>query len=380
MKKKISLLTTALLLAIFSSCSDNIPTFTINGELSVKEFEGCPVYLTTIDNGDTIDSTSIQNGKFIFRATTPKPMMGRVLTAALPSGMRYYSTLVLETGKIYINLENDSLSGSPLNDLFYKTFTADPTSKELSAQMKSALDNYYAAETPEAREAAIKVYSEADSTFNSHLINVSRETFHANSGNILGAYALSQIVAHDGITYEKLDSIMNHSDPIVADYEPLRKARTQLFHLANTAEGKHYVDIDGKSFPEGEDIKLSSLIDTNQITLVDFWASWCGPCRQEISENLIRLYATYKDKGVNVIGVDVWDKTPDHKAAVEKLGITYPQIIDTTGDATDQYGIKGIPVIMLLGQDGTILRRDIRGEQIEEAIVAVLDSINQTKK
>ena len=82
--------------------------------------------------------------------------------------------------------------------------------------------------------------------------------------------------------------------------------------------------------------------------------------------------ADFHDKGLNIIGVDVWDKVENHKEAVQKLGIAYPQLIDTTGTATEQYGIVGIPAILLLDRNGIIVKRDLRGDDIEAAVVAAL--------
>ena len=102
--------------------------------------------------------------------------------------------------------------------------------------------------------------------------------------------------------------------------------------------------------------------------LADFWASWCGPCRQEIP-NLINVYNKYKGDKFNVLGITVSDRVDDSKRAIEELGINYPQIMaEQSGVGADAYGVMGIPHIMLFGPDGTILERDLRGDAIEAAV------------
>lgn len=372
MKKIISHLLLIMLVAAYSSCGHKNATFVINGVLDVSAMEGTPIYLCSIEQGDTIDSSMVQNGKFHLECNLEKPTMGRILTAAMQGRQQFFGTLVLESGTIYIDLVSDSLSGTPLNDIYYQSFTADALSNQLRSQMEQSIDLYYASDKEEDQAKALEIYNYADSTYKSVQQHISSQVYQSNSDNILGAYALTRVVEYDGITFDSLDNLMKSAPAIISGYAPLQRLYTQKLNLSNTSEGKHYVDIDGIDFATGKPAKLSDMIIEGQVTLVDFWASWCSPCRQEISENLIRLYNTYKDKGLNIIGVDVWDKPADHQAAVESLGVNYPQLLDSQQQAAEKYGLSFIPVIMLLDQQGTIVSRTIRGDEIEAAVILAL--------
>ena len=135
--------------------------------------------------------------------------------------------------------------------------------------------------------------------------------------------------------------------------------------MEKTAVGKMFTDFAAEY--NGKTQKLSDYVGKGQYVLVDFWASWCGPCRAEIP-NLIAIYNKYKDKNVNVLGVAVGDKPEDTEKAIAEMGVNYPQIINAQNSGADEYGIQGIPHVILFGPDGTILERWLYGPTIEEAV------------
>ena len=118
---------------------------------------------------------------------------------------------------------------------------------------------------------------------------------------------------------------------------------------------------------DGKTTRFSDYVGKGKYVLVDFWASWCGPCRAEIP-NLIAAYNRYKDKGLVVLGVAVSDKPEATLKAIETEKIPYPQIINSGQIATDLYGIRGIPEIMLFAPDGTIVGQGLRGKNIDKTL------------
>lgn len=123
---------------------------------------------------------------------------------------------------------------------------------------------------------------------------------------------------------------------------------------------------------QGKELSLKSL--RGKIVLVDFWASWCGPCRKEMP-NVVKAYAKYKDKGFEIYGVSLDQSKDKWLEAIQKDGITWPQVSDLKYwdcEAAKLYNVQGIPFTVLLDKDGKILAKNLRGEELEAALEKAL--------
>ena len=141
-----------------------------------------------------------------------------------------------------------------------------------------------------------------------------------------------------------------------------------------TAEGKMFTDFTVVQDPAdslGSKVSLSDFVGKGKYVLVDFWASWCGPCKAEIP-NIAAVYEKYKGEDFDVLSIAVWDAPADTKVSAKEHGVVWNQIINAQQVPTDLYGIEGIPHIILFGPDGTILKRNLRGEDIESAVAEAL--------
>ncbi|MCW3076590.1 MAG: Alkyl hydroperoxide reductase [Bacteroidetes bacterium] len=120
--------------------------------------------------------------------------------------------------------------------------------------------------------------------------------------------------------------------------------------------------------PEGKELALSSL--KGKVVLIDFWASWCGPCRKEMP-NVVKAYNKYKDKGFEIYGVSLDQDKDRWVEAIKKDGITWPQVSDLKywdSEAAKIYGVQGIPYTVLLNKEGQIIAKGLRGAELEKAI------------
>ena len=140
-----------------------------------------------------------------------------------------------------------------------------------------------------------------------------------------------------------------------------------------TAVGTKFIDFEMET-PDGKAVKLSDYVGKGKVVLVDFWASWCGPCRREMP-NLVGAYAKYKNKNFEIVGVSLDQNGDSWKEAIDKLNITWPQMSDLkywNNEGAKLYAVSSIPHTVLIDGDGIILARGLHGEELQEKLAEVL--------
>ena len=194
-----------------------------------------------------------------------------------------------------------------------------------------------------------------------------KETVRANGDNILGVIALMQLMDDDP---EELKSLLAGFSGEMRANPTVAQMISALASMGATSVGAPFVDfavIQDPEDPEGSTVKLSDYVGNGKYVLVDFWASWCDPCREEMP-TLKKVYETYAGDRFDMLSVAVADELEKTLEAAEEIGIPWNQIVNAQRIPLEVYGIDAIPHIILFGPDGTILKRGLRGAAIGEAV------------
>lgn len=362
MKKFILILCTALL--VLAACdnkgnanSEQLNKYTINGHLSDADYEGEMIYMLDAFEETYLDSTTIENGSFTFTDTVGTPMFVLVSTDKEYGNRRLL--MVLEPGEIYVDMLTDSLSGTALNDKLYEF----NKSSEVIGEEIQALSFEAMMMDEEDQEDGMKELEKRYEMLMEEYNQSVNQYYNENKTNILGVLFLLNM---DKVTFEQMESLLQGAAPEVVNHSAVQEKYESLKQGNATKSGNQYVDIDVVDFRTGNAAKLSDYV-AGKVALVDFWASWCRPCRAEIPY-IANIYKKYGNK-IAVISLNVWDKPEDQAEAIREMKMDWIQLTDPTeNNATKMYGVEGIPQIMLIGADGTILARDLREDGIEEAV------------
>ena len=203
--------------------------------------------------------------------------------------------------------------------------------------------------------------------YNARLLQVIKE----NPDNVLALMAYSSLDLDD---QDEMLKVLQGLAPNMKEEPSIHAAITALETRQTTAEGKPFVDFTVVQDPqdaENTTVKLSDYVGQGKYILLDFWASWCGPCREE-TPYIKGVYEKYYGDRFDVVSVAIGDKPEDSRAAIQELGMTWNQIVNAWQEPARLYGVQYIPHLILFGPDGTILKRDLRGEAIEAAVAEAL--------
>ncbi len=334
---------------------------TISGDSTA--FKTGKVYLSNFDKENPIkDTTDAVDGKFTFKGEVLSPEQYGLTFEGVDGRI----ALFLENAKYKVEVKDGDFSkavivGGATQTLYNQQNTKRDELYKVS-NLEEALAEYRLPETTTERRAEIvKLYNEMDSVmtkFQDSLI----------AANPLSHYALQNLKSKvNDLSIEEAETMLApfKADVKFAENKVIASIEKTINLEKSLQVGMPAIDFTMKD-PKGNDITLSEIYKKNKVTMIDFWAGWCGPCRR-FNPTLVKIYAAYHKKGFEILGVSLDKEADSWHNAIKTDKLTWPQVSDLNywdTQVAKSYNVRYIPQNIFVDQSGNIIARKLAEDQI----------------
>ena len=321
-----------------------------------------------------VDTVKVENGKFKFEGKVTEPSIHFIEIDKIQGR----AVLILENGEITMTLRKDTIgkskSGGTFSNDQLTNYSKDTEKiqKDMMAFQKANMAKYQEAQAKQDT-VTINALMKENMVYQKQFEKLSMEHMEKNPKSFLSLIFLEQFLSKPSQDLTKLKKIYDALDPSLKNTKSGKKIKKTIDNFNSTSVGSLAPDFSAPN-PEGKVISLKSSL--GKLTIVDFWASWCGPCRAE-NPNVVALYNEFHPKGLNIIGVSL-DKEGEGakwKEAIAKDNLTWTQISNLKfwqDPIAMQYNVKSIPATFLLDANGKILAKDLRGAELKAKVASLL--------
>ncbi|THD67878.1 AhpC/TSA family protein [Robertkochia marina] len=368
MKKLFFICSFAMLLASCSETPKNSYTLNIQAEGIA---DSTKVFIQKINpetQGEFVDTLQIMNGKAEGTGIAEQPMLHVLYVENIRGGFPF----VLEEGNIEVIAYKDSLGQSVVE--------GTPTNEEIKTFKKSSmvLSKKYMDIRDQLQEASktgdtvtMNVMRETYAELQEDAMNLEYEFVKDHPASYFSPILMNNMLRSKSQPADSLSSLYNSLDEDVKASEYGKFIGKSLEALNKVKVGATAPSFSAAT-PEGAEMSLKEAL--GKVTIIDFWAAWCKPCRIE-NPNMVKLYEQYHDKGLNVIGVSLDQKKEAWVKAIEEDQLPWYQVSTLQGGndpIAREYQVNSIPATFVLDENGVIIAKGLRGEALYEKIAELL--------
>ena len=370
-------------MCLFLACRQQT-NYTVNGTVQNGE-NGSKVVLARFanypfvntDNPFTaIDSVILQNGTFKFQGNVePDTYILRI--DSVPASFLFFITGEGEEMDIALNLEDmlhSSITGSPVNEQ-YLAYTE--SSDSLDSAIEKLIEDYTqkeetlskikkAAEKKKLLDEAEKEVEAAYEALKAKKGELTKNFVLANANNMAGQRMFLQMPY--AFNVDELATLVATIED--KETEVAKVIQTRLTNLTKVAAGNPFVDVELNDVND-KPVKLSSVVGKGTYVLVDFWASWCGPCRRE-NPNVVALYKKYHDKGFDIVGISRDNNKDAWLKGIAEDGLVWTHLWDKEGVVSRTYVVDFIPTTFLFDKEGKIIARNLDSDVLRDKLKELL--------
>ncbi len=361
------LLTLLVVTFTFTACQNNRPDggFILTGEIDGADSVTYVLAKVEGRNLVGIDTSTVKNGKIEFIGKLDFPQQLFIVVEGQPRPVIQFfgenSTMAFVGNADSLHVAE--ITGSAPNDLM-KGYTG--SMEKYNDQNKQLMTRYQAAQTSKDEKAIGDIYKEHEDMMKKQLTETA-DFIAVNPSSPVSLSLVQSLFMRE--SFDKLNNVFTKLDTSLAIIPSYKELADYLTVVENVQIGKTAPDFTATAI-DGKEITLSSL--KGKYVLVDFWASWCQPCRAE-NPNVKAAYTKYNSKGFEVLSVSVDKDLNAWKKAVEDDGMTWLQAHDGNDISHSLYGVNSIPSTLLLDKEGVIIEKNLRGDALEEKLQKLLN-------
>jgi len=354
----------SLLAIVLASCQSN--SYKLSG--TVEGLSDGDTLLLTDDmiNGEPSDTIILKGNAFTFKGTIGEDQEAALCMIYSAKNNEINAAFIREPGEITVKLSAtpgaSRVSGTPCNDEWQRL---NDSVMVIGKEINRIAEHIYGNTIPqEEQERGMEQIEKLNKRFADIVIEATEKNIDNEFGYFLLTYYPEELIDNKNRMrlIEQLPDERRQRPAIKEIEENLRRA-------AKTAEGTIIPNFSQQT-PEGEELAIMTEVAKHKITIIDFWASWCGPCRQEMPI-MLKLYENNKDRGLGIVGISLDQDKDAWIAAIKKLQLPWPQMSDLKywdNEVAKTFNITSIPHTIVVDQKGKILARGLRGVVLEEFV------------